>query len=375
MAISRRTLLERLGAGALSAAAARQLAFAETTAPGVGPAKGFIRLHRNESAHGPSPRAVAAMRDAASQSARYPDAAAVSLTRKLAAFHGVPIDRIVLGCGATEVLHLAVRAFGGRGKAILTARPTFDAVAQLAQRAGSRTVEVPLAKDHSHDLGAMRARVVPDTGLIYICNPHNPTGSLTKRQDLDALLHNLPGSVHILVDEAYHDFVGYSADYRTLVDRTDDPRVIVLRTFSKIHGLAGLRIGYGIAAATTAATMRAHASSNDINLMAARAATAALDDREHVRTTVNTIADERQEFLNQANARMLRSIDSLTNFVMLNTGRPSTQVIDHFAKHRILVAGPFAGFEKYVRVSLGTPSEMREFWRVWDLMPGGHMHT
>ena len=315
------------------------------------------------------------MRDAASQSARYPDAAAVSLTRKLAAFHGVPIDRIVLGCGATEVLHLAVRAFGGRGKAILTARPTFDAVAQLAQRAGSRTVEVPLAKDHSHDLGAMRARVVPDTGLIYICNPHNPTGSLTKRQDLDALLHNLPGSVHILVDEAYHDFVGYSADYRTLVDRTDDPRVIVLRTFSKIHGLAGLRIGYGIAAATTAATMRAHASSNDINLMAARAATAALDDREHVRTTVNTIADERQEFLNQANARMLRSIDSLTNFVMLNTGRPSTQVIDHFAKHRILVAGPFAGFEKYVRVSLGTPSEMREFWRVWDLMPGGHMHT
>ncbi|HEU4890024.1 MAG TPA: histidinol-phosphate transaminase [Vicinamibacterales bacterium] len=375
MAISRRTLLERLGAGALSAAAARQLAFAETTAPGVGPAKGFIRLHRNESAHGPSPRAVAAMRGAASQSARYPDAAAVSLTRKLAAFHGVSIDRIVLGCGATEVLHLAVRAFGGRGKAILTARPTFDAVAQLAQRAGSRTVDVPLAKDHSHDLGAMRARVDPDTGLIYICNPHNPTGSLTKRHDLDALLHDLPGSVHILVDEAYHDFVGYSADYRTLVDRTDDPRVIVLRTFSKIHGLAGLRIGYGIAAATTAATMRAHASSNDINMMAARAATAALDDREHVRATVNTIADERQEFLNQANARMLRSIDSLTNFVMLNTGRPSTQVIDHFAKHRILVAGPFAGFEKYVRVSLGTPSEMREFWRVWDLMPGGHMHT
>jgi histidinol-phosphate aminotransferase len=374
MAISRRTLLERLGAGALSAAAARQLTFAETTAPGVGPAKGFIRLHRNESAHGPSPRAVAAMRDAASQSAHYPDAAAVSLTRKLAVFHGVSIDRIVLGCGATEVLHLAVRAFGGRGKAILTARPTFDAVAQLAQRAGSRTVEVPLAKDHSHDLGAMRERVDPDTGLIYICNPHNPTGSLTKRQDLDALLHNLPGSVRVLVDEAYHDFVGYSADYRTLVDRTDDPRVIVLRTFSKIHGLAGLRIGYGIAAATTATTMRAHASSNDINMMAARAATAALDDREHVRATVNTIADERQEFLNQANARMLRSIDSLTNFVMLNAGRQSTEVIDHFAQHRILVAGPFAGFEKYVRVSLGTPSEMREFWRVWDLMPGGHMH-
>jgi histidinol-phosphate aminotransferase len=375
MAISRRTLLERLGAGALSAAAARQIAFAEAGIPGPVAPKDLIRLHRNESAHGPSPKAVAAMRDAASQSARYPDAAAVSLKRKLAGFHDVTADRIVLGCGSTEVLHMAIRAFGGRGQAILTARPTFDTVAQLAQRAGSRTVDVPLARDHSHDLGAMRDRVDTGIGLIFICNPHNPTGSLTKRKDLETLLQKLPATIHVVVDEAYHDFVGHAADYRSLIDRTDDPRVIVLRTFSKIHGLAGLRIGYGIAAASTATALRAHASSNDINIMAARAATAALDDREHVRTVVNTIADERQEFLNQANARMLRSIDSLTNFVLLNTGRPSPQVIDHFAKHRILVAGPFAGFEKYVRVSLGTPAEMREFWRVWDLMPGGHMHT
>ncbi len=235
-------------------------------------------------------------------------------------------------------------------------------------------MDVPLAKDHSHDLHAMRDRVDARTGLVYICNPHNPTGSLTKRQDIDALLHGLPAGVQVVIDEAYHDFVGHSADYRSLIDRTDDPRVIVTRTFSKIHGLAGLRIGYGIAAAPTATIMRAHASSNDVNIIAARAAEAALGDQEYVRTRVNTIADERQEFLNQANARMLRSIDSLTNFVMLNTGRPSAQVVDHFAQHRILVAGPISGFDKYIRVSLGTPAEMREFWRVWDLMPGGHMH-
>ena len=375
MAISRRTLLERLGAGALSAAATRQIAFADAGAPVAPPAKGFIRLHRNESAHGPSPKALGAMRDTASQSARYPDGAARSLRQKLAAFHGVTVDRVVLGCGSTEVLHMAVEAFGGPNKAILTARPTWETVAELARRTGSRTIEVPLAKDHSHDLDAVRQRVEPRTGLIYICNPHNPTGSLTKRQDIDALLENLPRGVRVVIDEAYHDFVGYSADYRTLIDRTDDPRVIVLRTFSKIRGMAGLRIGYGIAARSTATTLRAHASSDDINMIAARAAAASLDDPEYVRTCVNRMADERQEFLNQANARMLRSVDSLTNFVMLNTGRPSTEVVEHFAKHRILVAGPVSGYEKYIRVSLGTPAEMREFWRVWDLMPGGHMHT
>ncbi len=373
MAISRRTLLERLGVGALGAAAARQLAFAEGSAPVASPSKEFIRLHRNESAHGPSRDVLAAIRDAASQSARYPDAAAASLRRKLAVIQGVPVDRVVLGCGSTEVLHMALDAFASRGRTVLAARPTFETVAQLARRTGSHIVDVPLAKDYSHDLQTMRDRVDAHTGLVYICNPHNPTGRLTKRQDIDALLERLPDSVHVVLDEAYHDFVGHSADYRSLIDRTDDPRVIVTRTFSKIHGLAGLRIGYGIAAAPTAAIMGAHASSNDINIVAARAAEAALGDPEYVRALVDTIEDERQEFLNQANARMLRSIDSLTNFVMLNTGRRSTQVVDHFAQHRILVAGPVSGFDTYIRVSLGTPAEMREFWRVWDLMPGGHM--
>ena len=132
MAISRRTLLERLGAGALSAVAARQVAFAETSAPGALPSKDFIRLHRNESAHGPSRHALAAIRDAASQSARYPDAAVASLRRKLAAIHGVPVDRVVLGCGSTEVLQMALDGFASRGRTILTARPTFETIAQLA---------------------------------------------------------------------------------------------------------------------------------------------------------------------------------------------------------------------------------------------------
>ncbi len=374
MQISRRTLLERLGAGALSAAASRNIAVAESgTSDLVSLSNRFIRLHRNESAHGPSPKALAAMRDAVSQSTIYPDAAAASLGRQIAEFHGVTLDRVVLGCGSTEVLHMAILAFAGRGKTIVTARPTFETIAQLARRTASRIVDVPLGEAYSHDLEAMCERVDASTGLIYICNPHNPTGSLTRRHDIDVMLQKIPPGVQVVVDEAYHDFVGHAEDYRTLIDRTDHPGVIVTRSFSKIHGLAGLRIGYGIAAASTAATLRSHASSDDVNIVAARAAEAALEDLEHVRTCVNRIADDRQEFLNQANARMLRSIDSLTNFVMLNTGQQSVPVVDHFAKHRVLVAGRIPDFDKYIRVSIGTPAEMREFWRVWDLMPGGHM--
>jgi histidinol-phosphate aminotransferase len=234
-------------------------------------------------------------------------------------------------------------------------------------------VDVPLSKNYSHDLEAMRARLDARTGLIYICNPHNPTGTLTRRHDIDAMLENIPPGIHVVVDEAYHEFVGHAADYRTLIDRTDRPDLVVTRSFSKIHGLAGLRIGYGIAAASTAAALRSHASPDAVSIIAARAAEAALADLEHVRTCVTRIADDRQEFLNHANARMLRSIDSLTNFVMLSTGRPSGEVVNHFAKHRVLVGGPISGFDKYIRVSIGTPAEMREFWRVWDLMPGGHM--
>jgi histidinol-phosphate aminotransferase len=372
MSISRRALLGRLGAGALTAAAPR-ISFG-AVGEFDGPAsQGPIRLHRNENAHGPSRQALAAMRDAASQSSRYPEAAAASLRQKIAALHGTTLDRIVLGCGSTEILQMAVHAFAGKGKAVVTARPTFEAMGQLARTAGARIVDVRLSRDYSHDLAGMLRRVDVHTALVYICNPHNPTGSLTRRQDIDAFLQKLPASVHVIFDEAYHDFAGQAADYRTVIDGTDDPRVIVTRSFSKAYALAGLRVGYGIAAPSTAAMLRSYAASGDINIVAARAAEAALGDPDHVRTCVNQIADERQEFLNQADARMLRYIDSLTNFVMLNTARPSDEVVAHFAKHRVLVAGSLAGFEKYIRVSLGTPAEMRAFWKAWDLMPGGHM--
>jgi histidinol-phosphate aminotransferase len=370
MTISRRTLLEALGAGAALGLPVPRRASAAALG---GHRPGLIRLHRNESVYGPSASVVATLVDGARYTAsRYPDADADVLRLEIARAHAVAANQVVLGCGSGEILRMAIAAFAGPGKRIVTAVPTFEMVGAYARQAGCEVIGVRLGKDWSHDVTAMAGRADASAGLVYICNPNNPTGSLTRREDLERLIRALPSHVFVVVDEAYHDYVGQTTDYASFIDRPMDiERVVVLRSFSKIHGLAGLRVGYGVTAPGTARAIEGHRLSDGVNTPAARAAIAALMDGDHVRRCVEANENDRQEFLNEANARMLRSVDSLTNFVMLNTGRPAADVVTHFAKHRILVAGPVAGFEKYIRVSLGTRSEMAEFWRVWDLQPGG----
>jgi histidinol-phosphate aminotransferase len=220
----------------------------------------------------------------------------------------------------------------------------------------------------------MLAHADASTGLIYVCNPNNPTGTLTPRRDLDAFIRRLPATITVLIDEAYHDYVGESSDYASFIDRpVDDGRVIVARSCSKIHALAGLRIGYAIAAPQTVRLLDAHRLTDGLNAVAVATALAALDDVEHVRVSAARNTDDRQEFFNQANARMLRWIDSRANFVLLHAAAPAVDVIEHFRKHEVLVGAPVPGFEKSIRVSLGTPAEMQEFWRLWDAMPGHPM--
>ena len=210
----------------------------------------------------------------------------------------------------------------------------------------------------------MLARCDAATAMVYICNPNNPTGTLTRRQDLEAFLRKLPPTVHVVIDEAYHDYVEPSADYASFIDRpVADPRVIVTRSFSKIHGLAGLRVGYAVAAPDTARSLRSYQLPENVNVLAAKAAVVALEDVEHVRASLVRNTDDRQEFFNEADSRMLRVIDSRANFVMLPTHRPALQVVEHLKKHNVLVPQPFAGFDQHIRVSLGTAEDMRAFWR------------
>ena len=375
MTISRRTALRRLGAlgvpAGLAIAAHDSRAATADGAPEFRSSPGPIRLNRNESVYGPSAAVLAAICDTASSAAsRYPDIEADALRRTIAVTHRVAPDQVVLGCGSSDILRSAIEVFAGPPKTVVVALPVFDSIRGWAERAGVEVVGVPVDREHAHDTTAMLARVDAGTRLVYICNPHNPTGHITRRAKLEAFLRKLPASVVVLIDEAYHHYVGESSDYSSFIDKPFDssgPRVIVTRSFSKIYGLAGLRVGYAVTSAETARTLVSQQLSDSVSAVAARAAVAALADAEHLRASIRRNIDDRQEFLNQATARMLRS-DSVTNFVMLDTGRGATGVVEHFRTHGILVSGGIRGFDQHIRVSLGTPAEMREFWRVWDLV-------
>jgi histidinol-phosphate aminotransferase len=383
MGISRRNLLRRIGAAAAGTAAIPSLAEASVSAAfgepwaisGTSPSGGPVRLDRNENPYGPSSNVIATMEEAARTVAcRYPEVESEALRSTIARFHDVRSDQVVLGCGSGEILRMAADAFLGFRKKLIVAQPTFELMADCARRTGAEVVTIPLTHDYSHDLSAMVARSDPATGLVYICNPNNPTGTLTPRRDLEAFIRQLPATTFVLIDEAYHHYVGESSDYASFLDRPiDDNRVIVTRSFSHAYGLAGMRVGYGVAAPQAARLLAPCRLPDGVNAVAAKAAVAALDDPEHVRLCFARNADDRQEFFNQCHARMLKPIDSQTNFVMINTGGPAVAIIEHFTKNNVLISAPIPAFDTHIRVSLGSQADMREFWRVWDLMPARQM--
>ena len=366
MSLSRRRLLRSLGLGAAALPCASgvgrflSLDLEASTSP--------LLLNGTGNAEGPSEGVRAAMREAMSLTNRFPDVEYDELVSFIAEYHRVPPSQVLIGCGSTEILRSAVSALLGSGKRLVMARPTFGAIDRYARAAGVEVVQVPLDRGFAHDLEAMRAATNAATGLVYICNPNNPTGTLTFRKDLETFIGRLPSTACVIVDEAYHHFVGPSPSYASFVDRPiNDPRVIVTRTFSKAYALAGLRIGYGISAVKTVELLRRYQLWENINGIAVRAALAALSDNDGLETTIKHNNDARQEFENQAVARMLRPLSSHTNFVMLDTGHPTSEVLQHFEEHGILIGSPYPTLETFVRVSLGRSDDMRRFWQVWDL--------
>jgi len=329
-----------------------------------------VLLYRNENPYGPSEKVLAVLRESVASSNRYPRTEYETLMEKLAALHKVKPEQIVLGCGSGEILGMAALSFLKPGKKLVQAAPTFPGLGKLAQSAGVEVAGVALNKRYEHDLGAMLDAARTSTGLVYIVNPNNPTGTITPRKDIEAFIGKLPSDVTVLIDEAYDHYVTPNTAYESFLDRHfEDPRVIVSRTFSKIYGLAGMRIGYAVATPEMAKRLPSGFPNWSVSVVSARAASAALDDVDYVRLGIKRNTDNRQEFMNQVNARMLRAIDSQTNFVMVNPMRPPDEVIEHLKKNHILIGPKYPVLDKYNRVSLGTPEEMQAFWRAWDLMP------
>lgn len=332
--------------------------------------EGLILLYSNENAYGPSQKVAQAIQAAAANVYRYPRLHYSTLTEQIASAHRTTPDRIVMGCGSTEVLRMAAMSFLGKGKRLIQAGPTFEALGNYATSVESEIVPVRLTSSYAHDLDGMLARVTSSTGLVYICNPNNPTASLTPRKDLESFIGKLPASVTVVIDEAYHHFAGSSDMYASFIDRPlEDNRVIVLRTFSKVYGLAGMRLGYAIASPKVVQRLRNFSSQDNINAIATFAAGAALQDRNGTDEAIQRNRNDRQEFFNQAMARAVKPIDSHTNFVMMNTMHPVDELIQHFRKNNIMIGRHFPPLDTYIRVSLGLPEEMQAFWHAWDLLP------
>ncbi|HYG98647.1 MAG TPA: aminotransferase class I/II-fold pyridoxal phosphate-dependent enzyme [Terriglobales bacterium] len=363
--ISRRRFLEQAGLGMLTAAIANngRIALAAQFSP-----PGTILLNSNENPYGPVPGAKEAMAQALLEANRYPDAGYEDYVRAVAAFHKVSPNHVLAGNGSTELLRMAADAFTGPGRKLIIADPTFEAIEGYASARSAQVVSVPLTKTFAHDLNRMLWTARDGGGLVYLCNPNNPTGSLTARADIEAFVSKLPPSFSVLIDEAYHEFATGSSDYLSFLDKpVENPRVIVVRTFSKVYGMAGLRLGYGIAATKTIAQMKPYQLYDNLNAIAARGGMAALDDVVGVREATERNARDRADFMKKAAARRLTFIPSYTNFVMLDSPIPTQRVVEHFRRNKIMIGRDFH-FGQRVRVSLGKPDEMAAFWRVWDDM-------
>jgi histidinol-phosphate aminotransferase len=361
LAISRRTFAGTLGAAA--GAALLDSPFVRRTAEAATGRRerplDAVLLNSNENPYGPSVSALEAAAKAPAN--RYPDGLEEEARAAIAKHHGVSPEQIVLGCGSSEVLRMADMAFSGPGRRVVAAEPTFEAVLMFAKVLHVDGVKVPLTPDFRHDLPKMADACDGSTGLVYVCNPNNPTGTIVSGDEMAAFAARVPASATILVDEAYHHFVE-APRYRSSCELiAAHPNVVVARTFSKIYGMAGLRLGYAIGPEAKIAAMAPYASWSNTNAAVLSAALASLADPDLVPRQKKRLNDTRRWLVAEMAKQGRRTMPSETNFVMIDVGRDVAPVIEAFRGRKILVGRKFPSLPNWLRISVGTRQETEAF--------------
>jgi len=362
ISISRRDFARLLGAGAMAAVVRPPVSFAKptqsvTTLLGEG---GVVRLSANENPYGPCPKAFQAITDSFRLACRYPDEHNNVLIEKLAKMNGVSHDQILLGDGSGEILKLCAETFTGpqNGK-LVAADPTFEAILNNATANGAEVVKVPLTSTYAHDLPKMLSSA--EAGLIYVCNPNNPTASITPKDKLRDFITKTPAQTTVLVDEAYFHYAD-SPDYESVIALVKEhPNLIVSRTFSKIYGMAGLRCGYCVAQKETIDRLRRQQMWDSVNCMALAAATVSLDDLDHVLTHQRLNREAKTFVTSELDKMGYQQIPSQANFIMFDCKRPVAPLIQAMKERKVHVGRLFPALPNHMRLTIGKKSEMESF--------------
>lgn len=358
--ISRRTFF-RMAAAASAAAAVPilgepELAMAQRPREFREIPPGAVRIDANENPLGPCSGACAVMSSMIPEGGRYDFEMAPKLVKLFADQQDLKPEYVSLYAGSSEPLYYTVLAFTSPERSFVVADPSYEAGIYTAQRAGVKVVKVPLTADYAHDIRAM-VTADPNAGVIYICNPNNPTGTITSRADIEYGLANKPKGSILLIDEAYIHF----SDATTTLDLVKaDKELIVLRTFSKVYGMAGLRCGFAIGRPDLLAKIQLYGT-NFMPILAMAAAASSLQAPTLVaeRRKINT--DIRNEVFSWLTANNYKFIPSQTNCFMLETGRPGNDVIEAMARRNVFIGRVWPVWPTYVRITVGTRSEMDKF--------------
>jgi len=320
----------------------------------------LTKLNQNENPLGPSPRALAAAAAALSQAHTYPEGSARSIREKLSTKWGLPADWFIIGNGSDEVFRLLAETYLEPGDRVVVPAPSFAGYPLVTELMGAEVISVPLVA-HTMDLPAMaQAAVARQARLIFLCRPNNPTGAVFAAEAMPAFMARLPQDIYVVLDEAYREFDDSEFDSRQLVAQY--PNLIVTRTFSKVYGMAGFRLGYGVARPELIAPLHTVRDPFSINNLAVAAAIAALDDQAHLQRTL-ALTTEGKQYLYAAFDRLgLHYVPSHANFILFGTDAEAVDVYGALLRRGVLVR-PCASFglPHNLRVTVGTPEENQRF--------------
>lgn len=339
----------------------------------LAPYDDLAKLSSNENPYGPSDRMMAAMNSAWKYSNRYgyPDG---DIHEKIAGHHGVGTRNIIMNAGSGETLRVAGITFLRHEEKVVGVEPTYTSVYRVAAGIDADVIARPLLADHTQDIDDLIEvvrRNYRDVGLVYVVNPNNPTGVVVPDADIRRLLDGIPEDIPVLIDEAYHHFVLDPAYSSAVKYVKEGRRVIVTRTFSKIYGMAGMRLGYGVAPADMIDAMRTW-STGSVNALVKWGGAAALEDRESEAWVRDTTTSIREAVVGVLREQGFEVIPSETNFFMVRTGRPASEVRAEFRRRDVAVGRDFPPMLDYLRVSIGTEEEMKRFLVAWnEIFPDG----